>query len=265
MVREANYMTGRDPAFERQRLTALAANLDPRTFSELETLGDLEGWTCADLGAGTGSIVRWLLDRVGPTGQVVGIDLTTEALAEVADPNLEIRTGDVTEMTLGEGVFDLVTARLLFEHIPSRLDLMSRVVSALKPGGWLWAYSVDYTPLHAAGSPDLVGRFNIAVREIFPFGPTAGQTDVTWGHQLVGSFEAAGLEAIHSVDTRMVYPGGSPRAGSLQRTVRQRMNQLGELTPSQSARFEDALAAFDDPGLSIHTGATVSAWGRKPG
>ena len=41
---------------------------DPLTVRYLLRLGVGDGWRCLEVGAGAGSIVRWLSDRVGPNG-----------------------------------------------------------------------------------------------------------------------------------------------------------------------------------------------------
>ncbi len=92
MTSDVNYMTGRDPEFERRRLASQANLLDNRTFEELDSIGVAEGWSCLELGAGTGTVVRWLVDRVGPTGRVVAIDLDTTALEQIEAPDLEVRS-----------------------------------------------------------------------------------------------------------------------------------------------------------------------------
>lgn len=81
---------------ERARLTGLEAMLDPITTDVLTRLGVGPGWRCAEVAAGGGSIVRWLADRVGPTGQVVATDLDIRHLAAVAAPNVEVLRHDLT-------------------------------------------------------------------------------------------------------------------------------------------------------------------------
>ena len=43
------------------------------------------GWRCAELGAGAGSVARWLLERGGRRGSVTAIDSDTALLADLAD------------------------------------------------------------------------------------------------------------------------------------------------------------------------------------
>lgn len=54
---------------ERRRLTLLEDVLDPTTIGLLTELGVGPGWNVLEVGAGAGSITRWLCDRVGASGK----------------------------------------------------------------------------------------------------------------------------------------------------------------------------------------------------
>jgi 2-polyprenyl-3-methyl-5-hydroxy-6-metoxy-1,4-benzoquinol methylase len=56
-------------AFERERLGLLERLADPITLRRLQSLGVGVGWRCLEVGAGHGSIVRWLARQVGPQGR----------------------------------------------------------------------------------------------------------------------------------------------------------------------------------------------------
>jgi hypothetical protein len=49
---------------ELSRLRIQERIIDPNTIRYLETIGVREGWKCLEVGAGTGSIARWLSSRV---------------------------------------------------------------------------------------------------------------------------------------------------------------------------------------------------------
>jgi hypothetical protein len=53
---------------EFRRLQLVEAANDPTTIALLEETGIQPGWLCLELGAGAGSILRWLGHRVGPKG-----------------------------------------------------------------------------------------------------------------------------------------------------------------------------------------------------
>lgn len=53
----------------------LEATFDPSTIGYLTGVGVTAGWACWEIGAGGGSIARWLAERVGPTGSVLATDI----------------------------------------------------------------------------------------------------------------------------------------------------------------------------------------------
>src|SRR6516165_1192119 len=88
-------------AFERERLGLLERVADPITLRRLQSLGVREGWRCLEIGAGHGSVARWLAKQVGPQGQVVATDLNPRFLRELAAPNIEVRHHDILNDELG--------------------------------------------------------------------------------------------------------------------------------------------------------------------
>lgn len=73
-------------AGQRERLRTLEALFDAGTIAELEARGIGRGWRCLEVGAGGGSIARWLADRVAPDGVVVATDRDTTVLDGVIAP-----------------------------------------------------------------------------------------------------------------------------------------------------------------------------------
>jgi SAM-dependent methyltransferase len=111
---------------------------DPLTVRRLQRLGVTAGWRCLEVGAGAGSIARWLSHVVGPTGQVVAIDIDTRLMQSVDESNIEVRTLDLLGAEWDLAGFDLVHARALVHHLPDRQErAVARLISALRPGGWL--------------------------------------------------------------------------------------------------------------------------------
>jgi len=129
---------------ERPRLDALETIWDAWTFQQLGAVSVSDGWHCAEVGAGGGSVAAWLCRRVGPAGRVVATDLDTRLLDGVEEPNLEVRRHDITAEDLEPGAYDLVHARLLLEHLPAHEQALQRMLAALKPGGWLVVEEFDH-------------------------------------------------------------------------------------------------------------------------
>jgi ubiquinone/menaquinone biosynthesis C-methylase UbiE len=96
-----------------------------------------EGWACWELGAGGGSIARWLAEQVGPTGSVLATDINPRFIPASELAQLEVARRDVTTDAIPAARYDLIHARLVLSHLPQRRDVLARLVQALRPGGWL--------------------------------------------------------------------------------------------------------------------------------
>lgn len=74
---------------------------------------------------------------------MVAVDLDLRHMNGARFGNLETRALNIIVDDIGEAVFDLVHARAVLEHIPARQAALRRMVSALRPGGWLLVEDFD--------------------------------------------------------------------------------------------------------------------------
>ena len=79
-----------DVEIENARLRNLQQASDSSTISHLDAIGVGPGWRCLEVGAGAGSIARWLRTRVGPTGSVLATDINVDRLGNLPG-NVEVR------------------------------------------------------------------------------------------------------------------------------------------------------------------------------
>jgi ubiquinone/menaquinone biosynthesis C-methylase UbiE len=119
------------------RFSALSELFDAGTIHHIEQRGITSGWHCLEVGGGGGSIATWLSERVGRPGRVLVTDINTRFLDSLQHPNLEVRRHNIVTDPLPEGAFDLIHARLVLMHLPERDAVLTRLIKALKPGGWL--------------------------------------------------------------------------------------------------------------------------------
>lgn len=102
----------------------------------------LEGEDVLDLGTGTGAVAQRAASIVGPSGSVVGVDISPEMLArarrhalDAGLANLTFRDGRAESIPAGNAAFDVVLASLSMMYVPN-LDAAAREIArVLKPGG----------------------------------------------------------------------------------------------------------------------------------
>lgn len=120
---------------ERERLALLERTLDPLSQRRLAALGIQPGWRCLEVGAGHGSIVRWLAEQVGPQGLVVATDINPRFLTEIKLPNVEVRQHDIRTDPLEADLYNLAHCRAVLAHMPEPQLVVQRMVAALRMGG----------------------------------------------------------------------------------------------------------------------------------
>src|SRR5205085_8877158 len=142
---------------------------DGGTRGHLARLPLPAGSSCLEVGAGAGSVARWLCERVGPGGRVVATDLDVDLLEKLPEENLEVRRHDIVSGELETDAFDLIHSRLVLEHIPERDAVLRRLVVALRPGGWLVLEDFDWGSLAVApgcAGGDLLERAHAGARQL---------------------------------------------------------------------------------------------------
>ncbi len=108
----------------------------------IESLNLAPGAHVADLGAGGGYFLPYLVDAVGPEGKVFAVDVDPEVVQELRDTvaaagytNVEVVLGDFDDPHLPDGSIDLVFLCNTYHHIEDRPQYFSRLRIDLKPGG----------------------------------------------------------------------------------------------------------------------------------
>jgi SAM-dependent methyltransferase len=195
----------------RERLAAGAEWLDPWTIGHLEAIGVAPGWACLEVGAGGGSIAEWLCKRVGDQGHVLATDVDPRFVGELGYPNLAVQRHDITVDELPVNTFDLVHARLLLEHLSNRDPALSKMVAALKPGGWLLVEDFDHITCGVVDPPGGTERSRVyqKVWDADLKYMNAHGISLDMGRRLYGMCRASGLLHIEAEGHVLMSGGGS--------------------------------------------------------
>jgi ubiquinone/menaquinone biosynthesis C-methylase UbiE len=160
------------------------------------------------VGAGRGSITRWLCEEVGASGHVTALDLDTRLLTWLVNRNLDVVEGDVLDIDLPTGSFDLIHTRLVLMHIPERRSALERMISWLRLGGWLVAEELDWMAIQMDSDPDWIATFR-AYQDALP------TIDFECGRVLLDELTEAGLcETTADVRLDVVHGGTRARSGT---------------------------------------------------
>jgi SAM-dependent methyltransferase len=250
---------------ELRRLQMLERLADPYTEELLLEIGLSAGWRCLEVGAGAGSIARWLASRVGPRGRVLAFDTDTRFLRHVSGGpgRLDVVQADILADDLPRGTFDLVHTRHVLAHLGAQAaEAVRRMSAALRPGGWLVVEDIDATEmLLATDDPPAQDAANVVVGAFREAIAQRG-ADANIGRRLPTLLEAAGLVDVE-VDARMPFRrGGEPNdiAVATLAAVRPALVDSG-IDPGLVDRVLDTLT---DPSSRRFDALQVAAWGRMP-
>jgi hypothetical protein len=251
---------GHEVPTEQQRLRLLEHMLDPGTIDILEQRGIEPSWRCLELGAGSGSIARWLASRC-PHGQVIATDIGTTFLASVSAPNLQVLRHDVVTEDFPVGSFDLIHARWLLVNVPEREEVLVKAVTWLAPGGWLVTEDMDLFPVNSSPRPAL-RRFIDAFEQLLADSHGA---DFRWARRrMPAALAEAGLVDIGmSVSVKHVGDGGPDDAFYRMSMAQHHPDLVGRGLLSEE-EYTAGIAPLDDPAVVDVPLANIAAWGRRP-
>ncbi len=136
---------------EMWRLQKQAELWHPATRRFLEDAGIKAGMKVLDVGTGVGDVALLLADRVGPDGQVIGVDSNPTVLdlaqrrAEAAAfTNVSFVQGDITQMEFARE-FDAIVGRFILQHLSDPVTVLGRLVRSLRPDGSIGFQEYDFT------------------------------------------------------------------------------------------------------------------------
>lgn len=100
------------------------------------------GETVLDLGSGAGMDVFLVAPQVGPTGRVIGVDMTPAMLekaranaAQVGATNVEFREGFIEALPVDDASVDLILSNCVINLSPEKNKVFAEAWRVLRPGG----------------------------------------------------------------------------------------------------------------------------------
>jgi SAM-dependent methyltransferase len=231
---------------ERERLIAVERALDGPSRQALLESGLEAGWRCWEVGAGHGSVARWLASQ----GCEV---LATDLEQRFSEPGVRFLRNDVSADPAPGSDFDLVHARLLLEHLEDPLAAIRSLAGALREGGLLMVEDSAGLDFDAAPLARIASAWERAGHVV---GWRAG-----YGRRLADDMRAVGLAGVAAREHRLTAPGGEAWLH-----VRAGLERLRPEILAAGASEEDldaALRCLDDPATTITGPPVVTASGRR--
>ena len=164
---------------------------DPVTLASLTP-----GQTVLDLGSGGGIDCFLAAKKVGPTGKVIGVDMTATMIErarsnkeKLGAENVEFRLGEIEHLPVADNTIDVIISNCVINLSPDKPQVFREAFRALKPGGKLSVSDiVTDGPL-----PDVIKNSLSAWA-----GCVAGALDVK---DYIGGIEAAGFIDVKLIPT----------------------------------------------------------------
>jgi SAM-dependent methyltransferase len=269
---QARYILGHDRD-ELDRLINQARFFGDLTEEVLRRAGLEPGMRVLDVGCGTGDVSFLAARLVGPTGAVLGVDRSAEAVAvaqgrarDAGLANVSFVVQDLSEVTVAAPV-DALVGRLVLMYLDGPAAALRRLLEGVRPGGVVAFQEMDMGAIVC--EPDCALWAAAADRIVETFA-RAG-VDYRTGLKLARIYRGAGLPAPRTLQGARVESGPDSAVYAYveqtTRTLLPLMERTGVATAGEvgldtlAARLREEVVAAD---ATVVPPPLIGAWTRKP-
>ena len=256
---------------ELQRLSLQAQYWGDATLELLQGAGIGRGMRVLDLGCGAGDVSLLAGTLVGPSGSVVGVDRSAEAIAAATTrahatgmTQIQFQVAQIDEYGSAQP-FDGIVGRFVLLYLADPAAVLRRLLRLVRPNGVVAFLEMDMTVAHTVPSVALFETTVERLRETF----RRARVPLDLGPQVWRVFREAGLPD-PSLIVRWKAEPAPAMAGTryLAETVRSllpMMERLGVASASEvdvetlATRLQEALMAEQ---ATMLPPAVVGAWSR---
>ncbi len=189
--------------YSRESLAGLPADAVVNSFGcgNPVALGDIrEGDTVLDLGSGAGIDLLLAAKLTGPSGRVIGVDMTPAMIeraranaAAAGLDNVDVRRGIIEDLPVESGTIDLVISNCVINLSPEKTRVFAEIGRVLRPGG-----RISISDIVAEPMPDWV----LASSELYASCIAGAVPEAEY----LAGLRAVGLTGVEVRD-RLVYDG----------------------------------------------------------
>jgi SAM-dependent methyltransferase len=256
---------------EQERLQRQALELAPEAEWLFDQIGVQAGARVVEIGCGPQGCLELLSQRVGPTGSVVGVERSEDAVelarkfaTERGLKNVEVLNCDARRTGLPRDRFDLATARLVLVNIPKPEDVVSEMAALVRPGGTVALHEASWATL--ACDPPLPA-WDRLLKALSAYAALNG-IDLSVATRVPRMLREAGLVEIRLRPLIHAHPPGHPRRAVYPQFVENLRDRLIEQRVIEERDLDQDLQELrchiDNPTTLIVSHLAMQVWGRRP-
>lgn len=222
------------------------------------------GHRVLDVGCGNGTDVLELARHVGDAGEVVGVDVSEEAVAGAigrslaAGANVSFQVASAYALPFPDGSFDACRSERMVQHLEDPVAGVREMLRVTRPGGRILVADPD----HGMWAPDLTDRETTRAVLAWWFDNVRNP----WiGRRLPGVLRSAGARDVQVTVMPVVLRGVAAADGLT--GLMDALRHAGEagVVPAERARaLREEAAQRDADGGFVMYGAIALAEGRRP-